>query len=81
MDWNKHAKKPKTRKEPTGPRRVAVTVSVELQKLIDHFIANFPQQEHTTTTVLNTLIEAGGRAYINDFIVQKPIPNISIQDE
>jgi hypothetical protein len=71
MDWTKHAKQATKRKDPTGPRRMAVTVTVELQKLIDHFIANFPQQEFNTTAVLNTLIEAGAREYINTYVVKR----------
>jgi hypothetical protein len=73
MDWTKHAKKATKRKDPTGPRRMAVTVTVELQKLIDHFKNKHAHLNFNDTAVLNTFIEAGGRRYIEELVVQKPI--------
>jgi hypothetical protein len=69
MDWTKHAKKATKRKDPTGPRRMAVTVTVELQKLIDHFKNKHAHLNFNDTAVLNTFIEAGGRRYIEELVV------------
>jgi hypothetical protein len=70
MDWTKHAKKATKRKDPTGPRRMAVTVTVELQKLIDHFKNKHAHLNFNDTAVLNTFIEAGGRRYIEELVVK-----------
>lgn len=70
MNWTKHGKV-KTEKEITGAKRIPVTVSPELQKLINHFKASFPDAEFSTTAVLNTLLEAGARAYAADLVAKR----------
>lgn len=70
MNWTKHGKV-KTEKEITGVKRIPVTVSPELQKLINHFKASFPEAEFSTTAVLNTLLEAGARAYAADLVAKR----------
>lgn len=70
MDWTKHGKK-KIEKEITGVKRIPVTVSPELQKLINHFKASYPDADFSTTAVLNTLLEAGARAYAADLVEKR----------
>jgi hypothetical protein len=70
MDWTKHGKQ-KLVKEITGVKRIPVTVSPELQKLINHFKASYPDADFSTTAVLNTLLEAGARAYAADLVAKR----------
>ena len=71
MDWTKHAKVSKVRAEPTKPRRVPVTVTVEMQKVIEHFKSQNSSLDFTDTGVLMTFLEAGVRLYLEDFAAKR----------
>ena len=79
MDWTKHAKVSKVRAEPTKPRRVPVTVTVEMQKVIEHFKTQNSSLDFTDTGVLMTFLEAGVRLYLEDFAAKRKAQVLAAQ--
>lgn len=71
MDWTKHAKAQAPIVTDLQPKRIPVTVSVEMQKVMKHFREQHPSSEFSETGILATFLEAGVRAYLEDFAAKK----------
>lgn len=80
MDWTKRAKKDVV-KDEWKVRRIPITVSVEMQKLMQHFRSTFPDKSFSDTAILETLLEAGSREYYMKYVVKTRQPEPYIDDK
>lgn len=48
---------------PAKPRRIPITVTPELQKVIDLFMSTYPDHRFSEAAVLRTFVEAGVREW------------------
>lgn len=69
MDWTKRAKQTSDLKV----RRVPITLTIEMQKLMAHYRNNFSDQTFSDTAILETLLEAGARVYYKEQVLDKHI--------
>lgn len=59
MDWTKYAKG-----NSVTPKKVSVEVSAKLAEVIESFKQYYPEEKFTTQAVLQTMIEAGVRTWV-----------------
>lgn len=63
IDWSRHGTDPSAKPQGAGPRRLAVPVSEQLQKLIVIFKESYPDKKFSDTDVLKTFIESGAKTW------------------
>ena len=58
IDWSKYGKR------DTDNRRIAIPVSLEMEKLIQMFKDSYGDRKFSDTKVIGTFVEAGARLWI-----------------